>query len=170
MAERRDDWGTPSWLFDRMQAEFEFTVDAAALEANRKCERFFSPGIDGLAQDWTAERVWCNPPYGKGIHRWVHKALMGGAEVAVMLLPVRTESAWWNHLVVPDAAEIRFIRGRVHFTPPSGVDLPPGGSRPVFASAIVVFGPPPGPRLSSFPTPRIAEAERQLLLDLDDES
>ena len=30
---RSDEWATPCWLFDRLHAEFNFTLDAAAREA-----------------------------------------------------------------------------------------------------------------------------------------
>lgn len=46
------DWGTPQALFDKLNAEFCFTVDAAALPSNAKCSRFWSPEEDGLRQNW----------------------------------------------------------------------------------------------------------------------
>lgn len=159
-ATRRDDWETPNWLFEKLHAEYKFTIDASAHARNHKLERYWSIADDGLAQDWTGERVWCNPPYGKGLNRWVSKARGSGALVA-MLLPVRSESAWWCEDAIA-ASEIRFIRGRVHFKldrlPAGG----PGGNRPVFSSAVVIFGNGPGTRLSTFSTPGIEARERQL--------
>jgi hypothetical protein len=54
----------------------------------------------------------------------------------VMLIPARTDTAWWHDYVVK-ADEVRFLRGRVKFVKP-GVksDAAP------FPSAIVVFRPP----------------------------
>ncbi len=54
----------------------------------------------------------------------------------VMLIPARTDTAWWHDYVV-NASEIRFLRGRVKFVKP-GVksDAAP------FPSAVVVFRPP----------------------------
>lgn len=37
----RDDWETPPDLFERLNAEFEFTLDAAANAENRKCVRYW---------------------------------------------------------------------------------------------------------------------------------
>ena len=46
------DWETPKELFDKLNKEFCFTVDAAALPTNAKCPRFWSPAEDGLQQNW----------------------------------------------------------------------------------------------------------------------
>lgn len=68
-----DLWATPQWLFDDFNAEFGFTLDACALPSNAKCAKYFTPEVDGLAQDWGGEVVWCNPPYGREIGKWVKK-------------------------------------------------------------------------------------------------
>lgn len=164
---RRDDWQTPAWLFDRLHSEFEFTVDAAASAGNAKVRRFWDTASDGLSQEWSGERVFCNPPYGAAVTAWTRKALHAAraGALSVLILPVRSESTWWAEHVLA-ASEIRFIRGRVHFEPPPGMTLPPGGSRPVFASAVVVFGRCCGLHVSSFPTPRVALALSQRRLPL----
>ena len=62
------------------------------------------------------ERVWCNPPYGREIGKWVEKAYnesLKGAMV-VMLLPARTDTKWF-HDYIYGKAEIRFVRGRLKF-------------------------------------------------------
>lgn len=62
------------------------------------------------------ERVWCNPPYGREIGKWVEKAYdesLKGAMV-VMLLPARTDTRWF-HDYIYNKAEIRFVRGRLKF-------------------------------------------------------
>jgi len=60
--------------------------------------------------------VWCNPPYGRQIGKWVEKAYnesLQGATV-VMLLPARTDTKWFHDFIY-GKAEIRFIRGRLKF-------------------------------------------------------
>ncbi|MFA6111608.1 MAG: DNA N-6-adenine-methyltransferase [Candidatus Latescibacterota bacterium] len=112
----RDDWETPMVLFSKLDEEFHFTVDAAATAATAKCTRFWSPGVDRLKQKWDGEVVWCNPPYGDQLPRWMRKAFMSckqGATV-VMLVPPRTDTAWWHYYAM-SASEIRFIVGRVSF-------------------------------------------------------
>ena len=59
---KSDCWETPQDLFDRLNDEFEFTTDVCAEPHNKKCERYFSPEADGLAQEWSGV-CWCNPPY-----------------------------------------------------------------------------------------------------------
>lgn len=67
-----DLWATPQDFFDKLDAEFHFDLDVCALPDNAKCDRFFTPDVDGLSQEW-AGTVWCNPPYGRQIGKWVKK-------------------------------------------------------------------------------------------------
>lgn len=112
MSSARQDWATPQRFFDRLHAEFQFTVDVCATAENAKCRRFFTPEVDGLRQDWSGERVWMNPPYGRLIKEWTRKART--AQLAVGLLPSRTDTGWW-HDDVQGKAEVRFVRGRLRF-------------------------------------------------------
>ena len=124
-------WETPQDFFDKLDAEFNFTLDACALPENAKCAAYYTPEQDGLAQPW-AGCVWCNPPYGRMVGHWVRKAAQSAAEgtTVVMLLPARTDTAWF-HNYINDRAEVRFIRGRLKF----------GGSKnsAPFPSMVVVF-------------------------------
>lgn len=137
----RNDWETPPWLFERLHEEMGFDVDAAAQAHNAKLRRFWTPETDGLRQSWRGLRVFCNPPYlgGSKVH-WVAKAveetLHGGCPLSVLLLPADIETFWWHDVLMSNAAEIRFVRGRVRFL--LGGKAPPYG-RPVFNSAVVVF-------------------------------
>ena len=131
---KSDEWETPAGLFAELHSEFCFTCDVAALPDNAKCDYFFTPGEDGLQQEWKGV-CWCNPPYGPALRQWIRKAqesAQGGATV-VCLVPARTDTQWW-HDHVQSQAEVRFLRGRVKF----------GGNEnsAPFPSAIVVFRPP----------------------------
>lgn len=129
-----DEWATPQPLFDALNAEFGFDLDVCALPSSAKCDRYFTPETDGLAQEWSGA-CWMNPPYGDEIPRWIAKAAESAAAGAtvVALVPARVETAWWwNHC---RHAEIRFLRGRLRFG-----DSP--NSAP-FPSAVVVFGRDP---------------------------
>lgn len=57
-------WETPQEFFDKLNREFDFTLDACATPENAKCINFYSPEQDGLSMPWNG-RVWCNPPYGR---------------------------------------------------------------------------------------------------------
>ena len=126
------EWETPQDLFDRLDAEFGFTLDVCATPDNAKCDRYYTEADDGLVQPWEGV-CWMNPPYGKGILYWMRKAYQAAVEGAtvVCLVPARTDSGWWHDYVMK--GEVRFIRGRVRFSG-SSVNAP-------FPSAIVVFRP-----------------------------
>jgi hypothetical protein len=77
----KDDWETPDDLFDRLNGQFNFVLDAAANSTNRKCGRWFGPGgvsEDALVVDWPLEEgnIWLNPPYSRGLQaKFVEKAV-----------------------------------------------------------------------------------------------
>jgi phage N-6-adenine-methyltransferase len=129
-----DDWATPQWLFDKLDAVFGFNVDVCASSENSKCATWFSKEFDGLGMTWIGT-CWMNPPYGRDIMKWVekaHKSSIENGATVVCLLPARTDTKWW-HEYVAKASEIHFIRGRLKF----------GGSTnsAPFPSAVVVFRP-----------------------------
>ena len=96
---------TPKALYADLDAEFHFDFDPCPLRD--------APSFDGKALSWTARRVFCNPPYGRTVGEWLAKARE--AELAVYLLPARTDTAWWHDHAL-QADEIRFIRGRLRFS------------------------------------------------------
>lgn len=70
---KKMDYGTPRRLFEELNDEFEFTIDVAASSENAKCARFYSEKDDGLSKSWEGEVVFCNPPYGKELPKWVKR-------------------------------------------------------------------------------------------------
>ena len=136
---KSNDWSTPQDFFDELNAEFGFTLDPCADEFNHKCNKYFTEGDDGLLQDWGGEIVFCNPPYGKAIKDWVRKAYIEGCKpntTVVLLIPARTDTAYFHDYIYHEAKEIRFIRGRLKF----------GNSKNAapFPSMIVIYR---GPRI-----------------------
>jgi len=135
-SQARQDWETPPDLFAQYDREFQFTLDVCATADNAKCRRYFTPEIDGLGQSWADERVWCNPPYGAAVAHWIRKAFdevsNAGCELAVLLVPSRTDTDWWHDYAMH--GEVRFLRRRVAFVRADGQR-----SRAPFPSAIVVF-------------------------------
>ena len=69
---------------------------------------------DALKQKWDGI-VFCNPPYGKQIKKWVKKgyeeAMIGST--VVMLIPARTDTQWFHDYCLK--GEIRFLKGRLRF-------------------------------------------------------
>lgn len=74
MSSNTVEWATPWDLFNHLDSEFHFTLDVCASEGLQKCDRYFTPDIDGLSQSWDNEICWMNPPYGSEIKYWVEKA------------------------------------------------------------------------------------------------
>ena len=72
------DWRTPKDFFRELNQEFHFGLDAAATPENAKCERYFTPEMDGLSCPWRGYgAVFCNPPYGREIGKWVQSQSKG---------------------------------------------------------------------------------------------
>lgn len=134
---KTNEWATPQDFFDRLDEEFDFTLDPCATPENAKCNRYFTKGGDGLSQDWSGDRVFMNPPYGREIGKWVRKAYEESQKGAlvVCLIPARTDTSYWHEFVIGGGAEVRFVRGRIKFE---------NGEKPQpapFPSAIVIFKP-----------------------------
>lgn len=73
-----DEWTTPRDLFEELDAEFHFDLDAASTDENALCERHYTKEDDGLSLKWDGN-VWCNPPYGRSIGAWMEKAATSDA-------------------------------------------------------------------------------------------
>ena len=118
LSSKKMDWATPQDFFDKLNEEFHFTLDPCADEYNHKCEKFYTEEQDGLKQDWSGEIVFCNPPYGRKVGKWVEKCFrevyQGNCRCAVLLLFANTDTKWFHDWVY-HRAEVRFIKGRLKF-------------------------------------------------------
>lgn len=115
MTSNKDDWETPQWLFDKLDAIHHFTLDPCSTHENAKCERHYTVEDDGLSKSWEGETVFCNPPYGRGIGEWVKKCAEESAHAkVVMLIPARTDTAYF-HDYIYHKAKVTFLRGRLRF-------------------------------------------------------
>src|SRR3990167_10304277 len=109
-----DEWQTPQALFECINAEFHFDLDAAARRGNSKCEAYME---DGLRFPWRGRVVWCNPPYSD-LPTWVARAWHQCQEqqnTVVMLIPAYTDPRYWSDVIIAHADEVRFLKGRVSF-------------------------------------------------------
>ena len=86
-------WATRWETFDPLNKKYNFTLDPCAEISTTKCKKFFTKETDGLMQSWQNETAFVNPPYGKYVPMWMHKAflewLLGDCEI-VMLIASRT--------------------------------------------------------------------------------
>ena len=142
-----NEWATPWDLFREIDAEFRFGLDVAAAPWNAKCGRYLTREDNALNVDWSSRcpddhAIWCNPPYGRDAGKFVakayHTAFPRGASLpcaVVCLVFSRTDTAWWSRFAMR-ASEIRFIRGRVHFTRDDGKTGPATA-----ASCLLIFDP-----------------------------
>ena len=131
-----DEWATPQELFDELDSEFHFELDVCANESNHKCDKYYTKEQDGLLMPWVADgAIWCNPPYGREIGKWVNRSWHASSNATVvMLLPARTDTRWFHDYIYKKPnVEVRFIKGRLKF----------GNSKnsAPFPSMIVVFRP-----------------------------
>lgn len=107
-----DEWYTPPEVFEALGLRFD--LDPCAPPGGVEwipAERHYSAEDDGLTQPW-AGRVWLNPPYGPHTSRWIRRLAAHGDGIALVF--ARTDTAWF-HEVVPAAAAVCFIRGRLDF-------------------------------------------------------
>jgi hypothetical protein len=171
----KNHWATPPEVFDPLHAEFGFHLDAAAtldtckvVDLEEGKFRYIGPDHewdsqrDAFEVDWVeasqGRPVWLNPPYGRGIDRWMALARHWGERVPVCVLVfARTDTRWWwdsvfardrrgirqGNPVLPGAAkmcaaEVRFKPGRIKFIDPA--TKKPGDAAPA-PSALVVYRP-----------------------------
>lgn len=135
-------WCTPKKLFEELNNEFRFTLDAAALQSSALCANWYGPDHpdetkrDCLVTDWSQDSdgaVFMNPPYGRGIGKFMWKAMMESRKglTVVCLVPARTDTTWFHDTVFADNAQIRFLRGRLKFND--------GPNSAPFPSCVVIF-------------------------------
>lgn len=100
-----NEWATPKDFYNRLNYEFHFNFDPCPFGGEQD-------GTAPLFCSWTGKRVFCNPPY-TDIPKFLDRAR--DAEVAVFLIPARTDTKWFHGLILPFAKEIRSVKGRLKF-------------------------------------------------------
>jgi len=147
---KSNEWATPQDFYNKLNAEFGFTLDPCATPSTAKCASYYTKDDDGLSKDWSGHTVFMNPPYGRKQKDWIEKAFQEGEKAGttvVALVPARTDTKAWHNYCMK-ASEIRFVKGRLKF----GQGASKTNSAP-FPSAVVVF--------SGSPPPKITGMERQ---------
>lgn len=122
-AQATDTWLTPRRILDPLG---EFDLDPASPIENRNwtgAKKTYTELEDGLAQAWEG-RVWLNPPYGRGIDRWMRKMAEnvknGGTGIAFIF--ARTDTSYWHEHIFPIAKGALFLAGRTKFFDANGVE------------------------------------------------
>jgi site-specific DNA-methyltransferase (adenine-specific) len=128
---KSNEWATPQDFFDELNNEFHFTLDPCSTHGNAKCANHYTAEEDGLSKKWGGQTVFCNPPYGRELPKWVKKCYEESQRATVvMLIPARTDTRWF-HDYIYGKAEIRFIKGRLKFGD--------GKSPAPFPSMVVIY-------------------------------
>jgi hypothetical protein len=86
---------------------------------------------DGLHAKWFGT-VFCNPPYGRSLSRWISKCATeaDNGTTIVALIPSRTDTRYW-HEHVAGKADIWMLKGRLRFGD--------GAAPSPFPSAIILW-------------------------------
>lgn len=149
MSSNRGDWETPKKLFNRYNAIYNYTLDAAASEKNALCKDYFSVEKSAFDHMWTGN-VWCNPPYGRAISDWVALAVAQKKfyRQCSLLLPARPDTKWFKLLWdTGDDCQVVFdlLHGRLKFC----IDGKEEGTAPFPSMVVSII-----PQLSPFWHPR----------------
>lgn len=127
------EWYTPPHIFEALGIDFD--LDPAAPPGGLAwipAQHFLSEADDGLSSAWQG-RVWLNPPYGRGVERWMRRLALHGSGMALVF--ARTDTRWWQE-AIENASAVCFLAGRLRFVSAVGE---PAHSAPA-PSALLAFG------------------------------
>ncbi len=126
-----DHWQTPQWLYNDLDAEFRFDFDPCPIYAT----------FDGLIIPW-GKSNFVNPPYNRiDKPKFIKKAYeewRNRGNSSVLLIPASVSTEVFHDLILPNA-EVRFLRGRVSFVPPSMPRDTPMKGKGKHDSMVVIF-------------------------------
>ena len=91
--------------------------------------------------DWK-ERNYINPPYSRTLkEKFVIKAIEESkkGKLCVMLLPVSTSTKLFHDYILPNASDIRFVKGRIKFLGVNTKGEYVTNKAPMHDSMVVVF-------------------------------
>lgn len=104
-AAEKDDQHTPQWLLDLVAEIWPKGIDVdpcwspGSLVRARLTYDGTSSAQDGLAQPWTGDRAWCNPPYS-GVGPWADRVaahvVASLTSEALLLVNTATTVKWWR--------------------------------------------------------------------------
>ena len=136
--EHSDNWATPKDFYDKLNQEFNFDFDPCPLNLGE-----ITPENDGLLIEW-GNSNYINPPYSRELkEKFVIKAIEESkkGKLCVMLLPVSTSTKLFHDHILPNASDIRFIKGRIKFLGVNTKGEYVTNKAPMHDSMIVIFKP-----------------------------
>ena len=122
-SDESQEWGTPTELFWKICQDFNVRplVDACASSKNYKCSWWIEKATDGLKVNWNYD-TFINPPY-RDVALWIKKAYEEHIKnniTVVALIFSKTDTKFW-HSYIENKAEVHFIKGRIKFIKPDGI-------------------------------------------------
>ena len=152
--DHQNEWATPRWLVDKVNTKWPLGLDIASLWPSRCVNSYLGPDHedtrrrDALAMPvgtWTKlaacetlltdqgpRACWCNPPYGRGMRKWLQRLNQEGEHgTVIVLIYARVDTKWWWRDVlgrdadgkriegVNCAKSITWLEGRLSFLDPS---------------------------------------------------
>ena len=129
------EWYTPPFVFEALKMQFD--LDPCSPDTSKHKTpadtHYVLPYNDGLKNPWFGE-VWCNPPYGRGIEKWVEK--MYNHNKGILLVNVSALPNRWFHKYYDHYTAICFVKGRINFI--NGIDQSNGA--PAHGQMLIAFG------------------------------
>lgn len=105
------EWLTPPELVKKM-GEFDLDPCTPISPPFLHAKTNYNINDDGLTKEWKG-RVYMNPPYGKGMEKWIEKLKNHGNGIALIF--ARTETKCFFNHIWDDADAVLFVKGRIKF-------------------------------------------------------
>lgn len=105
-----DNWITPQKVYDELNAEFNFDFDPCPYNTGEIIN-------DGLKIEW-GKSNFVNPPYSPELKKaFILKAIeeKKKGNSSVLLIPAQTGTKLFHDIILPNAKEVRFRKGRIQF-------------------------------------------------------
>ena len=109
-------WITPKYIIESL-GEFDLDPCSAINQPWPMAKKSYTEKDDGLSKDWFG-KVFCNPPYGPHVGKWLSKLADHGDGIALIF--ARTETKQFVENVWKRASGIFFIHGRLRFFDENG--------------------------------------------------
>ena len=135
----RDDWHTPQWLFDMLNAQYNFEFDCCASDNNTKCGHYsykFERAIE------KRECSWMNPPFSKAYDMFKQFFKIIRKEVAIYRCD-NFETKIWQEEIFPYASWVFIPNKRIVY---EGFE----GKSARFPSALIGYNVDPPQELDGF--------------------
>jgi site-specific DNA-methyltransferase (adenine-specific) len=105
-----DNWLTPKKVYDELDKEFSFDFDPCPYNTGEIIN-------DGLLIEWGGVN-FVNPPYSPELKKaFIIKAIeeKKKGKTSVLLIPAQTGTKLFHDIILPNAKEVRFRKGRIQF-------------------------------------------------------